>query len=85
LLSAAADAEEASAQQVLTDLQGLKTIAVTILKRAMSSGDLPLALKAVGEVRSLLGTTLRAVETTEMESRLTALESTLQQRKLSAG
>jgi hypothetical protein len=81
MLAAAADDEQATAAAVLADLQGLKTVGNVILKRALLAGDLTLGLRAIAELRGLLSTTLRAVESTEMESRLTALESTLQQRK----
>jgi hypothetical protein len=81
LLSAAADDEQATAATVLNDLRGLKAVGNVILKRAMGSGDLVVALRAVGELRNLLSTTLKAVETHDLETRLAVLEASLQQRK----
>ncbi len=81
LLSAAAEEEQVSAPQVLSDLRGLQVIGATILRRAMQGGDLALALRAIAELRGLLATTLRAVETSELEQRLTALETNIQEQQ----
>ncbi len=84
LLAAAGEDERVSAAAVLADLQGLKVVANTILKRALQMGDLVVALRAVAELRGLLAVSLRGVETAELETRLSAVETALQQRRLTA-
>lgn len=81
LLRDARDAEEAAtAAALLKDLRTLYRRAERILDKAERGRDLPLALRAISELRGLVSVSLKAVEVTELEERLSALEVSLSDR-----
>jgi transposase-like protein len=74
LLSDAAEEEErVTAGALLADLRRLQSRAEQILDRWEGADD-RLALQAIRELRGLVATSLRGVETAELEERVDALE-----------
>lgn len=81
LLTEAAEArakeERLTAADLLSDLRNLQKTAQRLLTKAEKMGDLPTALRAVGELRGLLSVGLKGVEVAELEERLDAVEAAL--------
>lgn len=76
--SAAREEEERlTAADLLSDLRDLQKTARRLLTKAEKMGDIPTALRAVGELRGLLSVGLKGVEIAELEERLDAVEEAL--------
>lgn len=66
--------ERLTAAALLDDLRDIRETARRLGAKAELEGDLQTALRAVGELRQIVATGLRGVETHELEERITALE-----------